>query len=140
MQQALIAKGVPEAAIFCDYAGFSTLDSVVRARKVFGESRITIISQAFHNQRAIWLAQQYGIDAIGVNAPDLNKRHGTYTRIREKLARVSAVLDAKILHRQPKYLGAGVTIGLIAHTGALLASKMPECVAAHWQGRKGVLH
>ncbi|MDI5754422.1 hypothetical protein MJL79_29025, partial [Salmonella enterica subsp. enterica serovar Montevideo] len=38
MQQALIAKGVPEAAIFCDYAGFSTLDSVVRARKVFGES------------------------------------------------------------------------------------------------------
>lgn len=40
MQQALIAKGVPEAAIFCDYAGFSTLDSVVRARKVFGESRI----------------------------------------------------------------------------------------------------
>ncbi|EFS9151924.1 vancomycin high temperature exclusion protein [Salmonella enterica] len=111
MQQALIAKGVPEAAIFCDYAGFSTLDSVVRARKVFGENRITIISQAFHNQRAIWLAQQYGIDAIGVNAPDLNKRHGTYTRLREKLARVSAVLDAKILHRQPKYLGAGVTIG-----------------------------
>ncbi|VXG75296.1 SanA protein CDS [Salmonella enterica subsp. enterica serovar Derby] len=111
IQQALIAKGVPEAAIFCDYAGFSTLDSVVRARKVFGESRITIISQAFHNQRAIWLAQQYGIDAIGVNAPDLNKRHGTYTRLREKLARVSAVLDAKILHRQPKYLGAGVTIG-----------------------------
>ncbi|ECC8731229.1 TPA: vancomycin high temperature exclusion protein [Salmonella bongori] len=111
MQQALIAKGVPEAAIFCDYAGFSTLDSVVRARKVFGENRITIISQAFHNQRAIWLAQQYGIDAIGVNAPDLNKRHGTYTRLREKLARVSAVLDAKILRRQPKYLGVPVTIG-----------------------------
>lgn len=111
MQQALIAKGVPEAAIFCDYAGFSTLDSVVRARKVFGENRITIISQAFYNQRAIWLAQQYGIDAIGVNAPDLNKRHGTYTRLREKLARVSAVLDAKILRRQPKYLGVTVTIG-----------------------------
>ncbi|EDP8644851.1 SanA/YdcF family protein [Salmonella bongori] len=111
MQQALIAKGVPEAAIFCDYAGFSTLDSVVRARKVFGENRIIIISQAFHNQRAIWLAQQYGIDAIGVNAPDLNKRHGTYTRLREKLARVSAVLDAKILRRQPKYLGVTVTIG-----------------------------
>ncbi|HFL5521332.1 TPA: vancomycin high temperature exclusion protein [Salmonella bongori] len=111
MQQALIAKGVPEAAIFCDYAGFSTLDSVVRARKVFGENRITIISQAFHNQRAIWLAQQYGIDAIGVNAPDLNKRHGTYTRLREKLARVSAVLDAKILRRQPKYLGVTVTLG-----------------------------
>ena len=56
MQQALIAKGVPAKAIFCDYAGFSTLDSVVRAKKVFGENHITIISQEFHNQRAIWLA------------------------------------------------------------------------------------
>lgn len=69
MQQALIAKGVPAKVIFCDYAGFSTLDSVVRANKVFGENHITIISQEFHNQRAIWLAKQYGIDAIGFNAP-----------------------------------------------------------------------
>ena len=58
MQQALIAKGVPAKVIFCDYAGFSTLDSVVRAKKVFGENHITIISQEFHNQRAIWLAKQ----------------------------------------------------------------------------------
>lgn len=135
MQQALIAKGVPEAAIFCDYAGFSTLDSVVRARKVFGESRITIISQAFHNQRAIWLAQQYGIDAIGVNAPDLNKRHGTYTRLREKLARVSAVLDAKILHRQPKYLGAGVTIG--ADKRARVPFSPVKCQSASQRTGKG---
>ncbi len=76
MQQALIAKGVPAKVIFCDYAGFSTLDSVVRAKKVFGENHITIISQEFHNQRAIWLAKQYGIDAIGFNAPDLNMKHG----------------------------------------------------------------
>ncbi|STJ09268.1 thioredoxin-like protein [Escherichia coli] len=69
MQQTLIAKGVPAKVIFCDYAGFSTLDSVVRAKKVFGENHITIISQEFHNQRAIWLAKQYGIDAIGFNAP-----------------------------------------------------------------------
>lgn len=111
MQQALIAKGVPAGAIFCDYAGFSTLDSVVRAQRVFGESNITVISQEFHNQRAIWLAQQYGINAVGFNAPDLNKRHGTYTRLREMLARVSAVIDAKVLHRQPKYLGPTVIIG-----------------------------
>ena len=110
MQQALIAKGVPAKVIFCDYAGFSTLDSVVRAKKVFGENHITIISQEFHNQRAIWLAKQYGIDAIGFNAPDLNMKHGFYTQLREKLARVSAVIDAKILHRQPKYLGPLVMI------------------------------
>lgn len=111
MQQALIAKGVPASAIFCDYAGFSTLDSVVRAQRIFGENNITIVSQEFHNQRAIWLAQQYGINAVGINAPDLNKKHGTYTRLREKLARVSAVIDVKVLHRQPKYLGPTVIIG-----------------------------
>lgn len=85
MQQALIAKGVPAKVIFCDYAGFSTLDSVVRANKVFSENHITIISQEFHNQRAIWLAKQYGIDAIGFNAPDLNMKHGLYTQLRENL-------------------------------------------------------
>ncbi len=117
MQQALIAKGVPAKVIFCDYAGFSTLDSVVRAKKVFGENHITIISQEFHNQRAIWLAKQYGIDAIGFNAPDLNMKHGLYTQLREKLARVSAVIDAKILHRQPKYLGPLVMIGPFSEHG-----------------------
>lgn len=117
MQQALVAKGVPENAIFCDYAGFSTLDSVVRAHKIFGENRITVISQVFHNQRAIWLAQQYGIDAIGFNAPDLNEERGKGARRREKLARVSAVIDAKILHRQPKYLGASVIIGPTSQHG-----------------------
>lgn len=111
MQQALIAKGVPASAIFCDYAGFSTLDSVVRANKVFGENNITIISQEFHNQRAIWLAKQYGIDAIGYNAEDLDQGRGKLVRLREKLARVSAVIDATILHRQPKYLGPTVMIG-----------------------------
>lgn len=111
MQQALIAKGVPASAIFCDYAGFSTLDSVVRANKVFGENNITIISQEFHNQRAIWLAKQYGIDAIGFNAQDLDQGRGKLVRLREKLARVSAVIDAKILHRQPRYLGPTVMIG-----------------------------
>ena len=84
MQQALIAKGVPASAIFCDYAGFSTLDSVVRANKVFGENNITIISQEFHNQRAIWLAKQYGIDAIGYNAEDLDQGRGKLVRLRKK--------------------------------------------------------
>ncbi len=66
----------------------------MRAKKVFGESHHHY-RQEFHNQRAIWLAKQYGIDAIGFNAPDLNMKHGFYTQLREKLARVSAVIDAK---------------------------------------------
>ncbi|WP_346429440.1 ElyC/SanA/YdcF family protein [Superficieibacter sp. HKU1] len=117
MRKALLAKGVPSEAIYCDYAGFSTLDSVVRTQKVFGENRFIVVSQQFHNQRAIWLAQQYGIDAIVFNAKDLTDRHGRYTQMREKLARVSAVLDANILHRQPKYLGPTVTIGSDAKSG-----------------------
>ena len=97
MQQALIAKGVPAKAIFCDYAGFSTLDSVVRANKVFSETISPLSRKNFRtNQRAIWLAKQYGIDAIGFNAPDLNmKLPVLYTQLRENFARVSAVIDAK---------------------------------------------
>lgn len=140
MQQALIAKGVPEAAIFCDYAGFSTLDSVVRARKVFGESRITIISQAFHNQRAIWLAQQYGIDAIGVNAPDLNKSTEPTHDFGKSWRGLAQCWMPKFCIVSLNIWALASLLGLIAHTGALLASKMPECVAAHWQGQKGVLH
>ncbi|XBC25745.1 ElyC/SanA/YdcF family protein [Leminorella grimontii] len=111
MQRALMEKGVPKGAIFCDYAGFSTLDSVVRANKVFGENDFIIVSQQFHNQRALYLARQYGIDAIAYNAKDLPSGRGKYTRMREKLARVSALLDSRVLHRQPKFLGPSVTIG-----------------------------
>ncbi len=105
----------------------------------FGESRITVSRKHFHNQRAIWLAQQYGIDAIGVNAPDLNKGWNLHTTSGKAGAGWRSA-GCQILHRQPKYHKTGVTIGAdMAHTGALLASKMPGCVAAHWQS-EGVLH
>ncbi|EKS1845796.1 ElyC/SanA/YdcF family protein [Cronobacter muytjensii] len=111
MAEALNRRGVPATAIFCDYAGFSTLDSVVRAREVFQETRITIISQAFHNARAVYLAQHYGIDAIGFNAEDPALRHTQYTLLRERFARVRAVLDARWLRREPHFLGPKVAIG-----------------------------
>ncbi|XDY59865.1 vancomycin high temperature exclusion protein [Cronobacter condimenti] len=111
MAEALNRHGVPAAAIFCDYAGFSTLDSVVRAREVFKENRIMVISQAFHNERAIFLAQHYGIDAIGFNAEDPAFRHTQYTLLRERFARVRALLDARLLRREPHFLGPQVAIG-----------------------------
>lgn len=113
---------------------------MVRARKVFGESRITIISQAFHNQRAIWLAQQYGIDAIGVNAPDLNKGTEPTHDFGKSWRGLAQCWMPKFCIVSLNIWALASLLGLIAHTGALLASKMPECVAAHWQGRKGVLH
>jgi SanA protein len=75
MKNYLIAAGVPADRIVCDYAGFRTLDSIIRAKKVFGQSRITVVSQRFHNERAIFLAQHHGIDAIGFNAQDVTGVH-----------------------------------------------------------------
>lgn len=110
MQQALIAQGVASADIFCDYAGFTTLDSIIRANRVFQENDFIVISQKFHNQRALYLARNYGIDAIAFNARDVSVRAGKRTMLREQLARVRALWDATVFRRQPRFLGTPVTI------------------------------
>jgi SanA protein len=111
MQNALLELGVPKNRIYLDYAGLRTLDSVVRCRKIFGQSRFTIISQAFHNQRALFIAQHYGLDAVGFNAEDVTGRNGVKVQLREMLARVKVFLDLYLLNKQPKYLGEEVEIG-----------------------------
>jgi len=109
-KSALISKGIPEEKIILDYAGFRTLDSVIRAKKVFGQTEITIISQKFHNQRAIFIAENNAMIAVGFNAEDLRGASGLKTHIREYLARLKAVLDI-IFWVQPKFLGPKVSIG-----------------------------
>ena len=111
MKAALVKLGVPEERIYCDYAGFRTLDSVVRAKKVFMEDKITVISQAFHNQRAIFIGQAHGLDIVGYNARDVHARSALKTRCREQLARVKAVMDVAINKRRPKFLGDPIIIG-----------------------------
>jgi SanA protein len=111
MKTALVQQGVPENRIYMDYAGLRTLDSVVRCRKIFGQSRFTIISQAFHNQRALFIAQHYGLNAVGFNARDVTGRNGLKVQFREMLARVKVFLDLYLLNKQPKYLGEEVKIG-----------------------------
>lgn len=105
----LINNGIPKDKIFLDYAGFRTLDSVVRAKEVFGQSSITIISQKFHNERAIYIAEKHGINAIGFNAKDINGSYGLKTKLREYFAKTKAFLDI-ILGIQPKFLGAKIEI------------------------------
>ena len=109
MKNDLMAKGVPEIAIYLDYAGFRTLDSVVRSKEIFGQDTITIISQQFHNQRAIYIATQKGMDAIGYNAKDVHTLVSMRIAIREKLARVKTLLDV-LLGVNPKYLGETIDI------------------------------
>ena len=106
----LIAGGIPESKIFLDYAGFRTLDSVIRSKEIFGQESITCISQQFHNERAIFIAKNKGINAIGYNAKDVSYRYDKKTKFREKLARVKMVLDL-IVGKQPKFLGEKVLIG-----------------------------
>ena len=112
MKEALMAAGVPEAKIFCDYAGLRTLDSVVRAKAVFGQTKVVIVSQRSHNQRAIFLARSHGLDAIGLNAGEasLSRLLALKNQARELLARVAAVLDAKIFGTKPKFLGPPVRV------------------------------
>ena len=109
MKDALIAAGVPAEKIYCDYAGFRTLDSVVRAKAVFGQTKITVISQQFHNQRAIFIAQNRGLDAIGFNAQEVDAYNSAKNKLREHFARVKTVLDI-ILNVRPKFLGPPVEI------------------------------
>ena len=93
MKKALIKKGIPESSILMDYAGFRTLDSVVRAKTVFGKERFMIISQRFHNERALYLAQYNHIKAVGFNAQDVTAYYGLKTRVREYLARLKLFID-----------------------------------------------
>lgn len=109
MKNSLLARGVPREALYLDYAGLRTLDSVMRAKEIFGQDSLTIISQRFHNERAIYLADAYGIQAVGYNAKDVNTYTGLKTRIRELFARVKVFIDL-ITCKQPKYLGDKIPI------------------------------
>ena len=105
MRQALIDAGVPADRIVCDYAGLRTLDSVVRAKEVFGVRKVTFVSQRFQNERAAYLAKANGMDYSGFNARDVEGHGGIRVRSREILARVKMWLDVRILGTRPKHLG-----------------------------------
>ena len=105
----LIKKGIPKDKIFLDYAGFRTLDSVVRAKEIFSLNEFTIISQKFHNERAIFLCKHYQINAIAFNAKDISGKYGFKTKLREYLARTKACIDI-LFNVNPKFLGEKVNI------------------------------
>jgi SanA protein len=110
MREALLKRGVPDSAITRDYAGFRTLDSVIRCREIFGQEKFTIVSQAFHNKRALFIAHAKGMDAIAFNAPSVSRKYAPRTYFREYFARVKAVLDVYLLNTQPRFLGERIDI------------------------------
>jgi len=107
MRQALIALGIPDSCLTLDYAGFRTFDSVIRCREVFGQDSVIIISQAFHNLRAVYIARENEITAYGMNAQDA---YGIHSPKREYLARANAWLDIHLFNTRPKFLGKKIKL------------------------------
>lgn len=110
MRQALIKFGVPDSVMTLDYAGFRTFDSVLRSKVVFGQHSVLIVSQKFHNERAVYLARQKGMEATGYNAAMPQNYGGFKTLLRETFARVKALLDVKILRTKPKFYGEAIAL------------------------------
>lgn len=105
MKAALVEAGVPAEMIIPDYAGFRTLDTVYRAKEVFGADKVTLISQKFHNERAAYLAKAKGLDVVGYNARDVEGQGGFKTKLREIGARVKMWLDVRVLGTEPRFYG-----------------------------------
>ena len=112
MRDALMELGVPDSCITLDYAGFRTLDSMVRCLKVFKQKNITVISQEFHNQRATFIGNYYNMNVVAFNAKDVPSQYSLKTKIREYFAKFKAVIDLYITHKQPKFLGEEIEIKL----------------------------
>ena len=108
MKEELIKLGVPAERIYLDYAGFRTLDSILRAKIIFGQNSFIVISQRFHNERAIYIARRHGIEAYGFNAEDVfvSRRK---MQVRELLARNKVFWDI-LFHVKPKYYGEAVAV------------------------------
>ncbi len=109
MKDALMERGIPEDRIILDYAGFRTFDSVIRAKEIFGQTKYIVISQKFHNQRAVYIARKNGIEAYGYNAEDVKSYGGFKTKVREVLARNKVFID-QLIGQKPKYLGEKIEI------------------------------
>jgi len=110
MKLALVERGIPADRIVCDPKGLRTLDSVVRAKEIYGTNSILLISQRFHNERGIYLAQANGIDAYGFNARDVESQAGLRTKVREIGARVKMWLDVNFLNTRPTHLGKRIEL------------------------------
>lgn len=109
MKKYAVDMGVPEDAVFCDHAGFSTYESMVRANKVFGIENAVVVTQSYHLYRALYDAESFGIDAYGVSA-DVRRYLGQTNRnIREIIARNKDFLFC-VFKPDPKYLGEKIDI------------------------------
>lgn len=115
MREALLSRGADPSALVLDYAGFSTFDSMVRARDVFGLNQFTIVTQERHAKRAVFLAEQLGLRTQAFAAQSIGGGFGVREKARELLARVRALLDTTLFPRRPGFLGPRIEIACLSH-------------------------
>ncbi len=105
MRDALVNMGIPSHAITRDFAGFRTLDSMVRAREIFQLDSVSVVTDGFHLPRAVFIGRHFGLDVTGIASDPVPLRQSFKTHLREYLARVKAVLDVHLLNTPPKFGG-----------------------------------
>lgn len=105
MKRDLLKAEIPEERIYLDYAGFRTLDSIIRAKEIFDTDNFLIISQKFHCERALYIANYHQINARCFAVPGPSSHSGFKVRFREVFARTKAFIDLYLIGTQPKFLG-----------------------------------
>ncbi len=109
MKYFAMERGIPSEDIFMDHAGFSTYDSMYRARDVFCVEKVIIVTQEYHLPRALYVAEKLGLEAYGVAALDVNYHGQAYREFREMLARAKDFCTAW-MQPKPKYLGEAIPV------------------------------
>jgi SanA protein len=110
MHDALVKRGVPDSCLVLDYAGLRTFDSMVRCKDIFGQDTVIVISQQFHNARAVYIANKIGLVAYGFNAQEVTTQKAIKIKFREFFSRIKCVLDIYVLNTKPKHLGEKVNL------------------------------
>lgn len=121
MQAYAQEQGVPPEDIFLDHAGFSTYESIVRAKEVFGADKILVVTQPFHLSRAVYIARSIGLDAYGMTSDLRPYRRAWYNELREIAARAKDVFYVNLWKPAPKYLGDPIDLngsGAVTHENA----------------------
>lgn len=109
MKQFAIDKGVPSEDIFMDHAGFSTYESIYRAKEIFEAKNVVIVTQEYHLYRALYIANQLGLNAYGVASNPREYSGQEYREVREVLARNKDFMQC-IFKPKPKYLGEAIPV------------------------------
>lgn len=114
MKDYLVSLGVPSDAVFMDHAGFSTYDSLYRAKEIFGAESLCLVTQKYHAYRALFIGKSLGLDCSGVAAPILSGNFNRYSRqtwfsFRESLARCKDFFLC-LFKPEPKFLGEPISL------------------------------